>query len=245
MGPSTMQNTPTPEIHATPEALATRIAAIEKRLTRRWPANVSYTRPGVTRLCADGPPRSANSLLCHKIQLANRELSAPVGALSHHTHDVDSVLLAALAGIPVIMPLRDPMESLASLAVYRDGKNMAAGCAQYARMCQLALTHPEEVLVAHFDTIVNDVNAVFRAANERFGIALAPLPMSDAEANELIADRVRKANLHGDKSTARMGIPDESRNAAKAEAATQLDAVREFRRCKLLYAKLVNRGADV
>lgn len=239
-----MQQTPTPDTDAKPETPAARIAAIEKRLARRWPKNVSYTRPGITRLCADGPPRSANSLLCHKIQLANRELNAPLGALSHHTHDPDSLLLAALAGIPVIMPLRDPMESLASFAVYRGGKNMAAACAQYARMCQLALTHPNEILIAHFDTIVNDVNAVFRAANERFGSTLNLLEISDAEANELIAEKVRKANAHGDKATARMGVPDEKRNVAKAEAAAQLDSLREYRRCKLLYAKLAGRGPD-
>jgi hypothetical protein len=38
------------------------------------------------KLCVDGYPRSANSLLCQKLILANRRFVMAKDAMFHHTH---------------------------------------------------------------------------------------------------------------------------------------------------------------
>lgn len=222
-----------------PSATATTVRVLHARLRSRLGPHAAYTRPGVTRLCIDGPPRSANSLLCHKLRLAGGLPPGHRARLAHHTHEVDSVELAILLKVPVIMPLRDPLAALCSLHVYRGGRNMAGALALYLHMCGLALTHRRQVLVAPFDTTVGNVNAVFQQANDRFGLHLPMLPMSNEEANALIAEEVRQSNRHGALSEARIGVPDERREAAKRQVRATIEAMPQYARCRTVYDRLM------
>jgi hypothetical protein len=216
--------------------------SLQQVLVNRWPASKTYTKIGKTELCVDGPPRSANSLLVHKIGLSNPGLKRK---LSHHTHDVDSVLLACIARLPVIVPLRDPADSVASQMVFNGGAGLRESCIRYAEFCRLCLEYSDAILLAPFDTVVNDFNAVIRAANQRFSLKLDLLHMPDSEANQIVAERVKQlaSKVHGKAWRMRIGVPHEARTQAKVEALGSVVSEPLFALCTR-YFKLLSQRAQ-
>jgi hypothetical protein len=182
----------------------------------------------------------------HKIRLANpRQLRGR--AIAHHTHDVDSVMLAVLAGVPVIMPLRQPEQALASFAVYKGGQALDAACRLYLGMCKIALGRPEAVLVADFETILIRSARLFDAANRRFGLSLAVSEVPDAEINRLAAHRATDSakDAHGHAWESKIGVPSEDRDRAKRDALATLQAHPLLKECCALHGRLRETGSVV
>jgi hypothetical protein len=218
-----------------------RQARLQARLSKRWPASVHYTRPGITRLCIDGFPRSANSMLIRKFLLSNRQEYKGRYVVAHHSHDVDSVLAAVLADIPVIMPVRRPEDCIPSVLIYDKAMTQAEACRRYLNLIDLAASRPQQVLVAPFELIVHDVNSIFAAANRLFGIQLQPIPCSDEEAMRTIEQQAvsAAAKLHGEQWASKVGVPSDSRATEKTELLARLGEDPDFRRCRSRYDEIV------
>lgn len=230
------------------KSLSERLDALQHRLSHRWSPEVPYTRLGTTRLCIDGYPRSANSLLWRKFMLANGtpEYRHP-HAVAHHSHDPDSVLLAVLMDIPVIMPVRHPKDCIASVLVYEpeDGMSMRVACGRYLRMVDVALGAGPKVLPARFDDILHNCNRVLLDANARFGLTLRTLPVEDAVAHEEMHQKVvqRAEAAHGDRWRDKIGLPTGSRAAQKAAMIGKLAEEPLFDECLSRYAELIGAPA--
>jgi hypothetical protein len=220
-----------------------RQANLEARLSKRWPASVHYTRPGITRLCIDGFPRSANSMLIRKFLLSNRQAYKGRYVVAHHSHDVDSVLAAVLADIPVIMPVRRPDDCIPSVLIYDKAMTQAEACRRYLGLIDLAASRRQHVLVAPFDLIIHDVNSIFAAANRLFGIQLQPIPCSDEEAMRTIEQQAMSAaaETHGRQWASKVGVPSDSRATEKAEILARLAEDPNFRRCRSRYEEVVGQ----
>lgn len=218
-----------------------RLAILQSRLSKRWTDKVSYTRPGITRLCIDGFPRSANSMLVRKFLLSNREAYKGRHVIAHHTHDPDSVLAAVLASIPVIMPIRRPEDCIPSVLIYDQAMTRDDACRRYLAMVSLAANCPQRVLAAPFDAVVTNVNSVFAAANAKFGLTLQHITMSDQEASEAIEQRVVAAAeaTHGEQWAQKVGVPSQTRALDKAALLTQLRSDPAFQRCRHSYAQML------
>ena len=83
-----------------------------RRMMRRHPVD-HICQKGVTRICIEGYPRSANTFAGRLFHLAN-----PV-PIAHHTHLINNVKLALGYGIPVLILIRDPADAIASACIYR------------------------------------------------------------------------------------------------------------------------------
>ena len=59
-------------------------------------------RKGVTDICIDGYPRSANSFTVRMFRKAN-----PEAVIAHHTHSVANIKKAIECGIPVVVLIRN------------------------------------------------------------------------------------------------------------------------------------------
>lgn len=217
-------------------------AIIQARLVKRWPSTVRYTRPGTTRLCIDGFPRSANSLLVRKFLLANRPEYKGLNVVSHHTHDPDSVQAAVLASIPVIMPVRAPADCIPSLMIYSPAIQAPNACKRYLDMVSLAVQSPRAILPAPFDLIVGNVNSIFAAANARFGLTLKPIPMDDDEASRIIAEQVEAAGraTHGEQWQRKVGVPASGRALDKSVILESLHGEPAFAACQATYHELLS-----
>lgn len=226
-------------------ATATRQAVLQARLSKRWPASVCYTRPGITRLCIDGFPRSANSMLIRKFLLSNRENFKGRYVVAHHSHDIDSVLAAVLADIPVIMPVRRPDDCIPSVLVYDKAMTPEEATRRYLGLLDLAASRRQHVLLAPFEAIVNDVNSVFAAANRLFDIQLQPIACTDEEAMQVIGKQVLTAGAkgHGKDWANKVGVPRPSRETDKAAVLERLAQEPMFKRCLARYADVVGPSA--
>ena len=218
-----------------------RLAILQSRLSKRWTDKVAYTRPGVTRLCIDGFPRSANSMLFRKFLLSNRDAYKGRHVIAHHTHDPDSVLAAVLASIPVVMPIRRPEDCIPSALIYDQAMTRDDACRRYLAMVSLAANCPQKVLAAPFDAVVRNVNSIFAAANVKFGLALQPIAMSDEDASQAIEQRVVAAAeaTHGEQWAQKVGVPSQTRALDKAALLKQLRPDPAFQRCRQGYDQML------
>lgn len=209
------------------------------RIKAHAPHILGYVDVGVTKLCLDGFPRSGNSVLWHKFIMANRaDHSGPV--ISHHVHEPSNIRAAILAGVPVVMPFRNPANAIASARLYHPGVGLETFCRLYLDLNVFALNRPDAVLAVPTEAVFGDFNSIIAAANLRFGTSYRPIALPDQEANALIArsEADRALSLHGERLATRNGAPDAKREGLKAAVMTALQDVRAFRACEALYARL-------
>jgi hypothetical protein len=180
---------------------------VRARMARKRPELVC--RKGVTKLCIEAYPRSANTFAVRLFHLVN---DAPVG---HHTHSIGNVALALAYGIPVLILMRDPLDAVASLCVYRErgmDKELEAWIAFYSHVEK----HKDEMVVAGFDEVIEDFNAVLTRVNNRFGTSFVLIPDLEAAQKQVFED-IKAASVDLGKGDDQISVPAVARDEAKAE----------------------------
>ena len=124
--------------------------------------------PG-TELVVEGFPRSGNSLAVAAIAAAQpRPLR-----IAHHTHAPANVLRALRLGLPTLVVVRDPDEAAVELVLAKPFLSLGHALRGYAHFHEPLLGRRDGFVVATFEEVHEDLAAVVRRINARFGTALA------------------------------------------------------------------------
>jgi len=164
-----------------------------------------------TDILIEGYPRSANTYTVLAIRQSN-----PGIVIANHLHAAAHVKLAVGYEVPVLVIIRDPDSAVRSLLVRRPDIHPKHAFIDYADFYSEVESLKESLVLAHFSTAVEDIEAVVRKINERFGLLLATegLRESQGEVMNSIIQANRYAN-GGEVNPRSIPAPSVERNLYK------------------------------
>jgi len=181
---------------------------VQQRLLARNPP-WRVCRKGITRLCIEGFPRSANSLAVRLFCFAN---DVPV---AHHTHSLNNVRLALAYGIPVLILVRNPLDAIVSACIYSKrsvGDVISSWISFYKYLEQVR----DRVVLAHFDVVISNFNLTIVSVNKMFHTGFSLIEDLEA-ATERVFEDIRAGASRDGKGADKIPIPMPEREQAKAE----------------------------
>jgi hypothetical protein len=117
-----------------------------------------------TELVIEGFGRSGNTFAVVAFQLAQDRPAKVV----HHTHAAAQVIRATHLGIPTLLMVRDPVDTVVSHMMYR-GVSARQALSAWIRFHARLLPHRRDFVVAPFEVATSDFGSVIRDVNRRFG----------------------------------------------------------------------------
>jgi hypothetical protein len=144
-----------------------------------------------TELLIEGFTRSAVTFATIAFQLAQRR---PV-RVAHTLHSVGHVRVAARRGVPSLVTIREPEETVLSAVVREPYLTLDGVLAAYTRFYTGIQPIRDRIVVGTFESIVHDLGSVIRAVNERFGTSFDEFVHSEENVRrcyEIIEDRARR-----------------------------------------------------
>lgn len=144
-----------------------------------------------TELLIEGFTRSAVTFATIAFQLAQR---TPV-RVAHTLHSVGHVIEATRRGVPAVVTIREPEETVLSAVVREPYLTIDGVLAAYTRFYAGIEPVRDLVVVGRFDSVTHDLGSVIRAVNERFGTLFDEFVHSDENVKrcyEIIEDRARR-----------------------------------------------------
>lgn len=144
-----------------------------------------------TELVIDGFTRSASTFAVVAFQLAQ---PAPV-RVGHHVHAPSQIIRAARLGVPILLTVRPPEDTILSLVIREPYVTLPQGMTAYTRFYAKLLDHMAAMVVADFAEVTAHLDRSIERVNARFGTAFTPFvptPQSTRECFELIEMRARR-----------------------------------------------------
>ena len=136
-----------------------------------------------SQLCLEGYQRSGNSYLYMCLSISN-----PLIRVGHHIHGIAHVRYALKRQIPVVVLIREPAASLASLLTWDNRLLLGIALGSYIRFHRQLKKLKSEVLIINFVELITDVDAVIRKINKRYELELDCLNLTEAQ----LSERMRK-----------------------------------------------------
>ena len=159
------------------------------RLARlRYPENVVGPE---TELVIDGFMRTASTFAVVAFQLAQPR---PV-RVAHHLHAPAQVHEAVRRGVPALVTIRAPEESVLSTAVWEPHIGVEGALAAYVAFYSALVPCRDGIVVGPYERVTSDLGAVIGMVNARFGTGFAAFqatPEAVAECFAIIDDRARR-----------------------------------------------------
>mgnify|MGYP005847309039 CR=1 FL=1 len=194
-------------------------------------------RQGVTRICIEGAPRSANSFAVRMFEVANDV------HIAHHTHSILNVWRALRYGVPVLILIRNPLDAIASSCVYhgRGAKGVDREVAAWILFYRYVGRVRERVVLADFETVVGDFNAVIEAVNRKFGTQFRLVEDVGAARQQVFED-IKKYSAQIGERDGQVPMPTAEREQATATYRALLLRHPRLAVARELYDRLVARG---
>jgi hypothetical protein len=180
---------------------------------RRYPDAVLA---GDTHLLIDGFTRSAVTFAVVAFQVAQNDHVR----VAHHLHAPAHVIAATRRGVPALVPVREPEETVLSALIREPHIEPGQFLRSYADFYERILPFRSGFFVAAFRDVTEDLGRVTRRLNERFGTDFAEFEHTGGrveEVFELIEERSRRPSWErvlGRFLSGRMSL-DEYRNATE------------------------------
>ena len=186
--------------HAEPSAVAVRIEGIRHAARRRVSRSPALYLPlarrkypdavlaADTALVIDGFTRSAVTFAVVAFQLTQNDHVR----VAHHLHAAAHVIAAARRGVPTLVSVRDPADSILSALIREPRVGAEQLLRSYADFHERIGPYRAEFVAATFEEVTSDFGAVTRRINDRFGTSFSEFPHTDenvARCFEVIEER--------------------------------------------------------
>jgi hypothetical protein len=130
---------------------------------------------GDTEILIEGFPRSGNSFAVAAFSRAQERHVR----IAHHLHAPGHVVAATKAGIPVLVVLRDPDEAVPEFVLSKPNLSVRRVLRGYLRFYEPLVSLTSDFVIASFDQVTTDFNAVIARINQRFGTEFRSFEASD------------------------------------------------------------------
>ncbi len=171
-----------------------------------------------TQLVIDGFTRTAVTFSVIAFQVAQR---VPV-RVAHTLHSAAHVAEAARLGVPCLVAIREPDDTVLSIAIREPDVSLSMALGAYSRFCERVAEELDRVVVADFAEITTDFGPVIDRLNAKFSTSFDRFehdPEHVAAVFEIIDDRSRRppwSEALGDFEDGRIGL--EAYRLAKARS---------------------------
>lgn len=118
-----------------------------------------------TELVIEGFPRSGNTFAVVAFELAQRRQTQT----AHHLHAVAQVVAGARLGIPVLLLIRDPDESVLSHVLREPCITTKQALLNWIRFYEGVLPYQKHMVIGEFGLVTSDLGTVIAEINRRFG----------------------------------------------------------------------------
>jgi len=225
---------------------------IRRELVERKPTLVhKLTKQGRTLVCIEGFPRSGNSFACELLKQAGlREMVGRMWHVAHHSHKVQSVLLAVNMDLPTIVLIRDPRQAIESVLIY-GGEEITDALIdttvnRYLRFYRGVDSVRDRVFISDFSLHALQPEEFIRQVNARFGWSFVMPEVETTRAAFIVgiheAIKARSERHHHENAELRQGTPSEEREQLRAAIGNRVADHALLPKCQNLYAGLIARA---
>jgi len=204
-------------------------------LLRLTPMGTSKQITGQTDLVVEGFPRSGNTFMVTALENATNHRIR----ISSHVHHPAQVKLACSRGLPTVLVVREPVDTLASYLTYgqhgRPGRTIAEYCSYHREL----LPYLDQLIVCDFEENTSNLSAAIARVNERFRLDIPPFDNSPENVQRVFDEISRFHQLTHPKLKVELVAPRPSE--ARREQADQFRAQLQQPR----YAGLLSEARDL
>ncbi|MEW6059378.1 MAG: hypothetical protein AB1551_04435 [Actinomycetota bacterium] len=145
----------------------------------RWRGHGEVVAPD-THILIEGYPRSANQFAVAAFRLAQ---GRPV-SVAHHTHAPGHVLAALRLGVPALVLIREPEESILEFLIVRPHLTIRQVLRGWVRFYSTLAPHRSRFVTGAFRDVIGDYGAVIRHVNRRFSTRFAEFDHTEENVRE-------------------------------------------------------------
>jgi len=195
---------------------------------------------GVTDICIDGYPRSANSFSVRMFRKAN-----PEAVIAHHTHAIANIKKAIDCGIPVIVLIRNPEQSVVSSVIAHENNDIDNEIYRYVDFYDWILGRLPNVVIADFDMVVNDFNTIILNVNDHFKTSYKILDDVKEADDQVKSDIEERFDALGQSRMSHIKpVPTSARNTVKDELRDTVLRHKDFHLAKKIYSDIMSHVAE-
>jgi hypothetical protein len=161
-------------------------------------------------ICIAGPPRSANTYAVNVFQIWN-----PDTQIAHHVHLPMQVIYAVKWNIPCIVPLRNPLDVVASEIIVDPKLFLTIALWSYINFYNRIRVRREKIVIALFDEIVNNFHTVIHKVNTKYGTDFYAEKL-DEHIEKKIRNQIRGNRKINAKYPLLVAVPEPAKERRKA-----------------------------
>ena len=187
-----------------------------------------------TALVIEGYPRCGNTFAVTAFRQAQRRAIK----IAHHLHAPAQIITAAKLRVPVLLLIREPVETVLSNLMLFQPPLISARQAfrDYVRFYSAILPYREAVVTATFQEVTTDFGAIIQRVNQKFGTVFDEFDHTESNVNACFQN-IENAHVRqfGQVLEAFGARPSQERDRRKAKIRRQLrcelegDQLAEFR----------------
>jgi len=191
-----------------------------------------------TDICVEAYPSSANTYLMYLIKNLNDDVE-----ISHHTHTIANLKLAAQYNISCVVLIREPLDAISSYA-YRFFNNtdklLNRSISEYINFYEYVQNNKDFMKVVEFQELIDNPQTVLKNIQQYSGM--------DLKLDKVDWDQLIETSLNNIKDNAkkrgrlkRGSFPSESKEKGKSEIKNRIKNTKKYERAKEIYNKLTER----
>ena len=138
-------------------------------------------------ICIEGFQRSGNTYFEVMFRQSN-----PGAVVAHHIHSTEHIKRAAQLGVPVVLLIREPSDSLASLITYDERLSPSIALSCYINYYEASLKMQSAYCLVPFQRLIEDFNEQIERLNKKFGKRFQYSKLNDDETKLLMKEHQSK-----------------------------------------------------
>lgn len=113
----------------------------------------------------EGFPRCGNTFALVAFEMAqDRDVR-----IAHHLHAPAQIIEGVRLVLPVVLLIRDPIDTVSSFVIRHPDLTMKAGLRAYTSFHRHVLPYRDDIVIAPFERVTSDFGAIIDTVNRRFG----------------------------------------------------------------------------
>jgi hypothetical protein len=191
-----------------------------------------------TQVCIEGFPRSANSFLLHYVLGSNSGLK-----VAHHVHVMQQIKNSLKRGIPCIVPIREPVETLLSLLVIDENLAINAAIWSYIDFYKDLEPYLDKCVLTDFHVSTKYPHLVLQAVNHKHHLNFEATALTRLRENDIFND-LQNHSLKSRQKQHQIGIPSDRKNSLKEKIRLSVENHVKIEEAKKLYLNAKSHAID-
>lgn len=164
--------------------------------------NKYYVASKSTRLIVEGYPRTANTFAYNIFEKSFGLKNLNANCIAHHVHSSSQLIFGAKNDIPVILLIRNPIDSISSMLIKFHEFENEDSCIEWIKLYSYyyydfyyrLLKFKNQFLIVKFESIINDYTNVIVSLNNKFDTSFPIIQNSQNQTKEIL-DKIKNDNL--------------------------------------------------